>query len=163
LSVFNSAENLLFSPVCTIPFNKIVQTNFPNEDGNLLKLIADGDETAFRQLYDLYAGKIYTLAVTYLKSPLLAQDIVQEVFIKVWEKRTQLYEVKNFPACDGPQPAHRSITEKATGIQRKQLDRQYAEGRPTSATAATGLQGTGNIDTKGGRTTAFPPATGLSP
>lgn len=72
--------------------------NFPNEEGNLLKLIADGDETAFRQLYDLYAGKIYTLALTYLKSPLPSQDIVQEVFIKVWEKRGQLHEVKNFPA-----------------------------------------------------------------
>ena len=75
-----------------------MHTNFPNEEGNLLKLIAGGDEIAFRQLYDLYAGKTYTLAITYLKSPFLAQDIVQEVFIKVWEKRTLLYEVKNFPA-----------------------------------------------------------------
>lgn len=75
-----------------------VQKNFPNEHGNLLNLIAGGDETAFRQLYDLYAGKIYTLAVTYLKSPLAAQDIVQEVFIKIWDKRATLHEIENFPA-----------------------------------------------------------------
>lgn len=73
-------------------------TNSPNEQSQLLKLIAGGDELAFRQLYDLYAGKIYTLGVTYLKSPTAAQDIVQEVFIKIWEKRSKLNEVENFPA-----------------------------------------------------------------
>jgi RNA polymerase sigma-70 factor (family 1) len=96
--LFNSPKNPLFSPACTIPHDKIVLTNLPNEQGELLKLIAGGDEIAFRQLYDLYAGKIYTLAITYLKSPTTAQDIVQEVFIKVWEKRSKLHEVKNFPA-----------------------------------------------------------------
>jgi RNA polymerase sigma-70 factor (ECF subfamily) len=75
-----------------------VLTNFPNDHANLLKSLAAGDETAFRQLYDLYAGKIYTLAITYLKSPIAAQDIVQEVFIKVWEKRALLSKVENLPA-----------------------------------------------------------------
>jgi RNA polymerase sigma-70 factor (family 1) len=75
-----------------------VLTNLPNEQENLLNSIAGGDEVAFRRLYDLYSGKIYTLAVTYLKSPTAAQDIVQEIFIKIWEKRSRLNEVENFPA-----------------------------------------------------------------
>lgn len=71
---------------------------FKNIDQNLLQLIAGGCERSFRKLYDLYAGKVYTMAMGYLKSPLEAQDVVQEIFVKVWEKRDGLPAIDNFPA-----------------------------------------------------------------
>lgn len=60
--------------------------------------VAAGEETAFRYLYDQYAAKVYTMALSYLKSPLEVQDAVQDIFVKVWEKRALLPEVNNFPA-----------------------------------------------------------------
>ncbi len=67
------------------------------EENNWLRLVAAGNERAFRSLYDEHAGKVYALAFSYLKSPLAAQDVVQDVFLKIWEKRSDLSSVNNFP------------------------------------------------------------------
>ena len=71
---------------------------FQHIDKSLLQLTAEGCERSFRELYELYAGKIYTMAIGYLKSPMEAQDVVQEIFIKIWEKRDNLTAIDNFPA-----------------------------------------------------------------
>ncbi|CAL1519481.1 RNA polymerase sigma-70 factor [Chitinophaga sp. MM2321] len=62
----------------------------------LLKQTAEGDERAFEQLFRAYHQELgaYVLRVT--KSVALAEEVVQEVFIKIWTKRTQLQEVNNF-------------------------------------------------------------------
>lgn len=38
------------------------------------------------------------MAIGYLKSPMAAQDVVQEIFVKIWEKRGSLTVIDNFPA-----------------------------------------------------------------
>lgn len=60
----------------------------------LQQRIAGGDGTAFKQLYHRYWKEVYTLAFTYSKSSSAAQDIVQEVFLRLWLKRESLPEVK---------------------------------------------------------------------
>lgn len=64
----------------------------------LLEEVAGGNESAFKLLYEKYAGKVYTMGMKYLKSPFLAQDAVQEVFVKVWKNRKQLTNLNSFPA-----------------------------------------------------------------
>ncbi|MBV7533813.1 RNA polymerase sigma factor [Chitinophaga sp. sic0106] len=64
--------------------------------GELLVRTADGDETAFAQIHQHYWNEVYSLALAFLKSPAMAEDIIQEVFIKLWLKRTQLTEIKEF-------------------------------------------------------------------
>lgn len=76
---------------------------FPNKPGGyteeeLLEEVAGGNESAFKLLYDKYAAKVYTMGMNYLKSPFLAQDAVQEVFVKVWKNRQQLTTLNSFPA-----------------------------------------------------------------
>lgn len=66
------------------------------EEQLLLMKIAEGDEGAFGQLFDHYRNRVYTYAYRYLKSKELAEEIVQEVFIKIWRKRLELSEVINF-------------------------------------------------------------------
>lgn len=63
-----------------------------------LTLVASGDHYAFRRLYDRYIEKVYRMSLSYLKSPIAAQDVSQEVFIKVWAKREELPGLSNFPA-----------------------------------------------------------------
>ncbi len=67
-------------------------------DRELCGLTAAGDTLAFRRLYDRYAKKVYAMALQYLSSSFEAQDMVQEVFAKVWEKRQALPELDNFQA-----------------------------------------------------------------
>jgi RNA polymerase sigma-70 factor (ECF subfamily) len=58
-------------------------------DEELLTQVAAGDRTAFATLYDRLAMPLYSLALKMLGSEAEAQDILQEVFLTVWNKASQ--------------------------------------------------------------------------
>ncbi len=60
----------------------------------LLKKIAARDEQAFRLLYDQYRKKVYTYALKLLKFEDRAEDIVHEVFLRIWQ-HDHLEEIEN--------------------------------------------------------------------
>jgi RNA polymerase sigma-70 factor (family 1) len=66
------------------------------EERLLLHQIAAGDGKAFAIIIGRYWNNIYSQALTYIKSTHSAQDIVQEVFLKVWEKRATLPAIERF-------------------------------------------------------------------
>ena len=45
---------------------------------------------SFKKLFDLYSKPLYRFSYSYLKSKEDAEGVVQEVFIKVWNRREQL-------------------------------------------------------------------------
>ncbi|HVI47798.1 MAG TPA: RNA polymerase sigma-70 factor [Chitinophaga sp.] len=61
---------------------------------DLCELLAQGSQDAFKELYNRYWKKIYKIALTYLKQPQEAEDIVQNIFIKLWLKRSTLGTVQ---------------------------------------------------------------------
>lgn len=61
-----------------------------------IKLLAEGNEAAFREVYDLYHQKVYALGYYFTHSPSVAEDITQDIFLKIWDKRRELKEVQNF-------------------------------------------------------------------
>ncbi|OQP66330.1 hypothetical protein A3860_12565 [Niastella vici] len=61
----------------------------------LINLLAEGNEAAFRELYLSYFDRIYSAALAYLKVHEQAEDITQQVFLKIWEKRHSLVKVEN--------------------------------------------------------------------
>ncbi|MHA4811806.1 RNA polymerase sigma factor [Flavitalea flava] len=64
----------------------------------LLQRVAKDDHDAFRQLFDLYADRLYAAVYNYTKSRFIAEELVQEVFIKLWDHRTQLKEIQDLTA-----------------------------------------------------------------
>lgn len=62
----------------------------------LLLQIANGDEKAFTRLFHHYRNKIFTVALKLTESDVLAEEIVQDVFLKIWIKRNTLQEINNF-------------------------------------------------------------------
>jgi RNA polymerase sigma-70 factor (family 1) len=60
------------------------------EESKIISLLADDSEYAFQLIYDRYRNRIYKLAIQYLKSPVLAQEVVQDVFLKLWFERRNL-------------------------------------------------------------------------
>jgi len=51
---------------------------------------------AFNTLYKEYSGRLYRFAFGYLKSEEEAEELVQEVFTIIWEKRADLKEELSF-------------------------------------------------------------------
>jgi len=60
--------------------------------------MAEGDEPAYRQVFDRYWNKIYQVALGFLKDPDQAGEAVQLVFIRLWEKRKKVIQVEDFDA-----------------------------------------------------------------
>jgi len=56
------------------------------------------DKTAFHELFKNYAPKIYGFAFSYLKNNDDAEELVQEVFLKLWEKRADIDHSKDVKA-----------------------------------------------------------------
>jgi RNA polymerase sigma-70 factor (family 1) len=73
----------------------LVQEPLHNEK-QLLQKISEGDDAAFRHLFDRYYGQIYSASIRYLKVHELAEDLVQSSFLKIWEKRNSLSHVERF-------------------------------------------------------------------
>lgn len=67
-------------------------------DKELLALVASGDVRAYARLFAQYRGRVYYHALSFLKSPQLAEEVVTDIFVKVWNQRDKLTEVDNFPA-----------------------------------------------------------------
>ncbi len=54
-----------------------------------------GDVAAFERAYHLYKRPLFHLARCYLKDQALAEDALQEVFVKLWNHRQQLDETRS--------------------------------------------------------------------
>ncbi|WP_372774310.1 RNA polymerase sigma factor [Mangrovibacterium sp.] len=60
-----------------------------------ISLIRKGDADAFTRLCEQYSNKLYRFAFSYLKNELESEEIVQEVFLKIWQNRSTLRDVKS--------------------------------------------------------------------
>ena len=67
-------------------------------DVALTKLIQRGDKKAYQELFVRYAPRIYHFSLSYLKSSTDAEELVQDVFLKIWDKRENLDQTKNVKA-----------------------------------------------------------------
>lgn len=61
------------------------------EEFDLLRRIAQRERAAFEALYDRYANILYATALKFVKENADAQDVVQDVFIQIWDK-AKLYD-----------------------------------------------------------------------
>jgi RNA polymerase sigma-70 factor (ECF subfamily) len=62
----------------------------------LLQQIAKDDETAFTTLFHTWRNKLYFFLFRIVNSPEIAEDILQDVFIKIWIDRTKLTTIDYF-------------------------------------------------------------------
>ena len=53
-------------------------------EGRLLALVATQDRGAFHLLYERYANAVYRYALSILRKPHLAEDVLQETMMAVW-------------------------------------------------------------------------------
>lgn len=87
-------------------------------DKELFARIVDGDQSAFTAVYEKYTGPLYFYALKLLKSEMLAEELVQEIFMHLWAKRQTLGTVENPGGFLNRMTLHKAID----WIRRHQLD-----------------------------------------
>ena len=70
---------------------KLIEDNITQD---LLTRLTNGDILAFDQVYELYSHKLFSFVFNILKNESEVDDIVQEVFVKIWESRSKLEDYK---------------------------------------------------------------------
>ncbi len=68
---------------------------FP-DDNELIENLRKGDAEAFDLVYEKYAQRLYVFSLKYLKSEEETEELVQSVFLKVWENQKNLKKETSF-------------------------------------------------------------------
>jgi len=66
------------------------------EENDLLARVAAGDQLAFAEMVRRYWNTIYSHGLVYLKSAPRAEEITQDIFLKIWQQKERLAEVQSF-------------------------------------------------------------------
>lgn len=67
-----------------------MEKNDFQSETELAAFLKEGSVIAFERLFENYSQKLYRFSFSYLKSEAEAEDIVQEVFLKIWQNRASL-------------------------------------------------------------------------
>lgn len=54
-------------------------------DPAVMRRVAEGDSAAFERVYDAFSGILYSLALRILERPEDSEELLQEVFLKIWK------------------------------------------------------------------------------
>jgi RNA polymerase sigma-70 factor (ECF subfamily) len=66
-----------------------------NNDRDLLLQVASGNEQAFKALFDSYHGRLFQYILNLTKSKEAAEELVMDVFTKLWLGRQMIPEIEN--------------------------------------------------------------------
>ena len=69
-----------------------------NTDNRLVSLLQKGNKQAFKILFDKYGVRLYRFSLKYLRDKEDAEDLLNEVFLKIWENRLTLKTNTSFQA-----------------------------------------------------------------
>jgi RNA polymerase sigma-70 factor (family 1) len=70
----------------------------PYNEPELLAALIQGNEAAFVELFEHYKDSIYSIAFRLTHSTVLAEEIVQDIFLTIWLRKTQLRSIQSFKA-----------------------------------------------------------------
>lgn len=70
--------------------------NMMPDEKDLLQQLRDGNQTAFEAIYRKYSLTIYANILRMIKDETEAADLLQDVFLKIWENRASIDPEKSF-------------------------------------------------------------------
>jgi len=73
-----------------------MQTVIPIDEKQLLERLKSGDEKAFERLYWNYSPQIFRKLLKLVKKEEIGEELLQDVFLRIWEKRETIDTEKSF-------------------------------------------------------------------
>jgi RNA polymerase sigma-70 factor (ECF subfamily) len=102
------------------------------EETCLVQALREGDQTAFRTLYEDYHGRLYGFSLRFVKSPALAEEVVHDVFLKIWEHRATLRTDSSFRSYLFTIAKNHLLTLLQRANQEARIKQEIADHLPTS-------------------------------
>lgn len=93
-----------------------------DNESDLLAKIALGDQRAFQVVYERYKKKIYTYSFGLLHSDILAEEVMQEVFLKIWCLGEGLKDIRDLDAFMKTVTRNRSLDFLRKAVSAKKAD-----------------------------------------
>lgn len=81
-----------------MPTDKQRVINEEQTEAALIAMLTEGSQLAFRQIYDMYAARLYAFCLQYSKSRSETDEIVQDAFVWLWRHRTELRQRQSLKA-----------------------------------------------------------------
>ncbi len=97
------------------------------EDISLLAAVSEGSETAFKTLLHRYHSQVYCFVSDLGGTPEDAEEIVQDVFMKLWTNRSQLRQVQHFSAYLFTMARNQAYSAFRKSVRAALLFRQWEE------------------------------------
>lgn len=114
--------------------------NFENRsDTEIMKRLQAGDEEAFTQLYHQYWGKLYVAALARLKDEYGAEEVVQKVFVRLWNKKSDL-DIQNLSAYLSAMTRYAVYEHLAREYKLKERERKWTENVPETFSVGTQIE-----------------------
>lgn len=85
----------------------------------LLKRISEGDRRSFSDLYDRFSRVLFATAYSVLHNRELSEDVVQEVFIQIWQKASLFNPGKGKPLTWAMTLTRNRAIDRMRSIQRR--------------------------------------------
>lgn len=67
-----------------------------NMDAQLVIALKKGDVFAFNELFHKYSQKLFNFSIKHLENEEDVKDLIQEIFLKIWDKRKEIDENRSF-------------------------------------------------------------------
>jgi RNA polymerase sigma-70 factor (ECF subfamily) len=65
-------------------------------ESDLILRLSEGSHEAFSALYEKYKSPVYFFSLRFVRSKVLAEEMVHDVFLKIWESRSGLNSTLSF-------------------------------------------------------------------
>jgi len=105
-------------------------------DPAVIRRVADGDTEAFARVYDAFSGLLFSLALRMLQKPEDAEELLQEVFAKIWKDSAQYDPSRGAPlAWAITITRHKAIDRIRSSTRRLRLNDEAAAGTEILPTA----------------------------
>lgn len=107
-----------------------------HSEKELMMLSSQHDRRAFTQLFHIHKHKLYSFLIRLTGSTEMAEDITQDVFLRMWQNRSRLPEIERFDSYIFRTAHNRCITVfKRAAIEASILaETQYTAGAPSRVT-----------------------------
>jgi RNA polymerase sigma-70 factor, ECF subfamily len=93
----------------------------------LIKRVANGQESGLTELYDETSSRIYGTALQMLRSPRLAAEVTQEFYVEIWQRASSYDPSKGSVLAWMMAMAHNLSVDRVRAVSKESAQERYVE------------------------------------